>query len=94
MTMVRPSIFARDSTVPTSSIPAAILIHGRGATPESMLPLADAFGRDDIRYLAPAYVVTEKLDLAHTASGLTVPENINPPFHGLSIRKPPRMWEG
>ncbi len=32
---------------------AAILIHGRGATPESMLPLADAFGRDDIRYLVP-----------------------------------------
>ncbi len=32
---------------------AAILVHGRGATPESMLPLAQAFGRDDIRYLAP-----------------------------------------
>ncbi len=32
---------------------AVILIHGRGATPESMLPLAQAFGRDDIRYLAP-----------------------------------------
>jgi predicted esterase len=32
---------------------AAILIHGRGATPESMLPLAEAFGRSDIRYVAP-----------------------------------------
>jgi predicted esterase len=32
---------------------AVILIHGRGATPESMLPLADAFGRDDVHYLAP-----------------------------------------
>src|SRR3954447_26905536 len=32
---------------------AIILIHGRGATPESMLPLAEAFGRDDIFYLAP-----------------------------------------
>jgi predicted esterase len=32
---------------------AVILVHGRGATPESMLPLAEAFGRDDIRYLAP-----------------------------------------
>jgi predicted esterase len=32
---------------------AVILVHGRGATPESMLPLADAFGRADIRYLAP-----------------------------------------
>ncbi len=32
---------------------AAILIHGRGATPESMLPLAEAFGRDDFRYVAP-----------------------------------------
>jgi predicted esterase len=32
---------------------ALILVHGRGATPESMLPLAEAFGRHDIRYLAP-----------------------------------------
>jgi phospholipase/carboxylesterase len=32
---------------------AAILIHGRGATPESMLPLAEALGRDDVRYVAP-----------------------------------------
>ena len=32
---------------------AVILVHGRGATPESMLPLADAFGRDDLHYLAP-----------------------------------------
>src|SRR5690606_25088150 len=32
---------------------AAILVHGRGATPESMLPLADAFRRDDLLYLAP-----------------------------------------
>jgi predicted esterase len=32
---------------------AVILVHGRGATAESMLPLATAFGRDDILYLAP-----------------------------------------
>jgi predicted esterase len=32
---------------------AVILVHGRGATAESMLPLAEAFGRDDIFYLAP-----------------------------------------
>ena len=32
---------------------AVILVHGRGATPESMLPLSEAFGRDDILYLAP-----------------------------------------
>jgi predicted esterase len=32
---------------------AVILVHGRGATPESMLPLAEAFGRDDIRYAVP-----------------------------------------
>ena len=32
---------------------AVILVHGRGATPESMLPLAEAFGRDDMLYLAP-----------------------------------------
>ena len=32
---------------------ALILVHGRGATAESMLPLADAFGLSDIAYLAP-----------------------------------------
>ena len=32
---------------------ALILVHGRGATAESMLPLAEAFGRDDVAYLAP-----------------------------------------
>lgn len=32
---------------------AVILVHGRGATPESILPLAEAFGRNDIHYLAP-----------------------------------------
>jgi predicted esterase len=32
---------------------ALILVHGRGATAESMLPLAEAFGRDDIAYVAP-----------------------------------------
>lgn len=32
---------------------AMILVHGRGATAESMMPLADAFGRGDVAYLAP-----------------------------------------
>jgi predicted esterase len=32
---------------------ALILVHGRGATAGSMLPLAEAFGRDDIDYVAP-----------------------------------------
>jgi predicted esterase len=32
---------------------ALVLVHGRGATAESMLPLAEAFGRDEIAYLAP-----------------------------------------
>jgi predicted esterase len=32
---------------------ALILIHGRGATAESMMPLADAFGRSDIACIAP-----------------------------------------
>ena len=32
---------------------ALILIHGRGATAESMMPLAEAFGRAEIAYLAP-----------------------------------------
>jgi predicted esterase len=32
---------------------ALILVHGRGATAESMLPLAEALGRKDIAYIAP-----------------------------------------
>ena len=32
---------------------AAILIHGRGATAESILPLADLFPHPDLAYLAP-----------------------------------------
>jgi predicted esterase len=32
---------------------ALILVHGRGATPESMLPLAQAVGPSDIAYVAP-----------------------------------------
>ena len=36
-----------------SAVAAMILVHGRGATAESILPLADAFGRDDIAYVAP-----------------------------------------
>jgi phospholipase/carboxylesterase len=38
---------------PKDAKAAVVLIHGRGATPESMLPLAEAFGRNDIVYLAP-----------------------------------------
>jgi len=38
---------------PKDAKAAVILVHGRGATPESMLPLAEGFGRDDIFYLAP-----------------------------------------
>ena len=38
---------------PKDAKAAVILIHGRGATPESMLPLAEGFGREDIFYLAP-----------------------------------------
>jgi predicted esterase len=36
-----------------SASAALILIHGRGATAESMMPLAEAFGRTDIAYVAP-----------------------------------------
>jgi predicted esterase len=39
---------------PTDKARAAVLlVHGRGATPESMMPLAEAFGREDVRYIAP-----------------------------------------
>ena len=32
---------------------AAVLVHGRGASAEDILTLADEFGQDDIAYLAP-----------------------------------------
>jgi predicted esterase len=32
---------------------AMILVHGRGASAESMIPLGEAFGRTDIAFLAP-----------------------------------------
>ena len=32
---------------------AMILIHGRGAWAEGIIGLADAFGRDDVHYVAP-----------------------------------------
>jgi predicted esterase len=32
---------------------ALILVHGRGATADSMVPLAEAFARTDIAYIAP-----------------------------------------
>jgi predicted esterase len=32
---------------------AVILVHGRGATAESMPPLAEQFGRSDLAYIAP-----------------------------------------
>ena len=37
----------------TQAKAALMLVHGRGATAESMMPLAEACGRDDIAYLAP-----------------------------------------
>ena len=56
---------------------ALILIHGRGATAASMMPLADAFGRGDIAYLAPQ--ATNNTWYPYT---FLAPMNINEP--GLS----------
>jgi predicted esterase len=36
-----------------SAAAVLILVHGRGATAESMLPLAEALGRTDVAYVAP-----------------------------------------
>ena len=41
----------RDATALAAG--AVVLAHGRGATPESILAVADALGRDDLVYLAP-----------------------------------------
>jgi predicted esterase len=49
----RPEDFVAAGATPERARAAVILIHGRGATPENMLPLAQAFGRDDILYLLP-----------------------------------------
>ena len=39
---------------PLAGAPAAVvMVHGRGATAESILTLADEFGRPDLAYLAP-----------------------------------------
>lgn len=32
---------------------AVILVHGRGATAQSMFPMADEFGRSEVHYIAP-----------------------------------------
>ena len=46
---------ARLRGAPLDSAKAAlILVHGRGATAESILPLADAFGVEDVAVRRPA----------------------------------------
>jgi phospholipase/carboxylesterase len=54
---------------------ALILVHGRGATAESMVPLADAFGRDDVAYIAPQASGSTWYPYAFTA-----PIEINEPW--------------
>jgi phospholipase/carboxylesterase len=49
----RPNNFVTGGSPLATARAALILVHGRGATAESMLPLADALGRSDIAYLAP-----------------------------------------
>lgn len=39
---------------PSEADAAMILVHGRNASPESILPLADLFRNDGVSYLAPA----------------------------------------
>jgi predicted esterase len=56
---------------------ALILMHGRGATADSMMPLADAFGRDDLAYLAP-----QAMDSTWYPYTFMAPTEINEP--GLS----------
>ena len=48
-----PENFVAGGAALTSAKAALILIHGRGATAESIMPLGEAFGRADIAYLAP-----------------------------------------
>jgi predicted esterase len=54
---------------------AMILVHGRGATAQSMLPLADAIGRDDIAYVAP-----QAAGNAWYPHPFTAPTETNEPF--------------
>lgn len=45
--------FATAGPDPADADVGAVLIHGRGATPGSVLGLADEFERDDVAYVAP-----------------------------------------
>ncbi|WP_435097807.1 alpha/beta hydrolase [Halarchaeum sp. P4] len=45
--------FATAGSEPEDADVGAVLIHGRGATAQSVLGLADEFDRDDVAYLAP-----------------------------------------
>ncbi|HEV7783974.1 MAG TPA: phospholipase, partial [Thermoanaerobaculia bacterium] len=37
----------------SEAVAAMVMVHGRGATAESILSLADEFGRDDFAFVAP-----------------------------------------
>jgi predicted esterase len=43
----------RRGPAPAEARLAVILVHGRGASPDDILPLADAFGLADVTYAAP-----------------------------------------
>jgi phospholipase/carboxylesterase len=51
--MISKSSVAQAGRALAEARAAMILLHGRGATAESMLPLADAFAQPDVAYLAP-----------------------------------------
>lgn len=49
----RDTPVAASGPPPAEAAGAVVLVHGRGATAESILTLADEFGRDDLAYRAP-----------------------------------------
>ena len=52
-TVITRHALARVGTPPSRAKGVVLLIHGRGATAESMLPLADVVAMPDLCYLAP-----------------------------------------
>jgi predicted esterase len=76
-----------------SAAAVLILVHGRGATAESMLPLAEALGRTDVAYVAPQAAANTWYPYPFTApieanepwlsSALTLLDGL---FHGLAAK--------
>ena len=58
---------------------AMILVHGRGASAESMLSLADVFAQPDFAYLAPQAAIPPRCASTIRSGGPREPRRRTPP---------------